>query len=90
MHPLQTIPQSRQLDEEGTDLAYSAVMPIAQPIVGHTGSAHEALVAVLPMTLPITEAMRQELAAADAKRREAEAEAFDDSDNLYDNVACTD
>jgi hypothetical protein len=85
---LHTIPQRRLDDEEGTALAYSGVMPIAQPTAGHSGP-QDARVAALPMN----EVMRKELAAAYAKRREAEAldaGSFDDSDNLYDNVACTD
>lgn len=86
---MHTIPQRRPIDDEGTPLAYSGVMPIAQPTAAQTAAAHDARVAALP----VSEILRQELAAADAKRREAEADAagsFDDSDNLYDNVACTD
>ena len=81
-----TFPLSKPIDDEGTPLAYSGVMPIAQKIPSRAGSDDDAL--------PATDAARRALDIAEAKR-EAEARADArrealDADNLYDNVACTD
>ena len=80
---MHTIPQRQAIEEEGTALAYSGVMPIAQQIPPAASADSD--------PSPATDAFRRELTAVEAKR-EADARIAEaiDTDNLYDNVACTD